>query len=531
MVLLVMTVIECHSHMLPADGSESDDFQTLLSDLKPKDGREFIPYRHIISRPVLPDTADLRPYEHKSFWRASAETVGFNIGLWAFDRFVLKGQYAYISWNSIKENFRHGFEWDDDHLHTNMFAHPYNGSIFFNAGRSNGFNFWQSELFAIGGSAMWEMFMEREYPSTNDIITTPIGGAAIGEVLYRTSDLILDDRSSGGERFGREFAAFLIDPMRGFNRIVTGAAWKKRLSSGRRFGTPPISIDLSVGAKSLFLIGNNGGHLAGPTAEISIEYGGRFTESNKVPYSYFSFLMEVQGIKSQPLLSRLEIIGRLLAKEIVDKKDVDVNIGLYQHFDLFDSDTVRTERSDTFYPCSVPYKMGTPASVGGGVMFKYKPSDCMLFDGYCHLNAVVLAGVLTDFYRDYHRNYDWGSGLSVKAALNWMLINDKIHVKLANQFYSIFAWDSNKPKYDLSISSEKRPIVVRGNSDRSSFNHFEATINYRLWKRLFLSGGVDFYYRQTYYKDMTLRLHNSKISISNVSSKQIGFHLMLTYKL
>lgn len=43
--------------------------------------------------------------------------------------------------------------------------------------------------------------MECEYPSTNDIIATPVGGAAIGKVLYRTSDLILDDRSSGGERF------------------------------------------------------------------------------------------------------------------------------------------------------------------------------------------------------------------------------------------------------------------------------------------------------------------------------------------
>ncbi len=64
---------------------------------------------------------------------------------------------------------------DNDHLNTNMFAHPYNGSLYFNAGRSNGYNFWQSELFAIGGSAMWEMFMECEYPSTNDIIATPIG--------------------------------------------------------------------------------------------------------------------------------------------------------------------------------------------------------------------------------------------------------------------------------------------------------------------------------------------------------------------
>ena len=207
------------------------------------------PYRHIVATPVLPDSADVSLHEHKAFWRAGAETVGFNIGLWAFDRYVLKGHYAYISWNTIKENFKHGFEWDDDHLHTNMFDHPYNGSIFFNAGRSNGFNFWQSELFAIGGSAMWEMFMEKEYPSTNDIIATPIGGAALGEVLYRTSDLILDDRSSGGERFGRELAAFLVDPMKGINRIVTGAAWKKRATSGRRFGIPPISVELSLGGR------------------------------------------------------------------------------------------------------------------------------------------------------------------------------------------------------------------------------------------------------------------------------------------
>ena len=186
---------------------------------------------HVVSMPILPDSCDVARLEKKAFWRASAETVGFNLGLWAFDRYVQKGHYAYISLNTIKENFKHGFEWDDDHLGTNMFAHPYNGSLFYNAGRSNGYNFWQSGLFAIGGSAMWEMFMECEYPSTNDIIATPVGGAAIGEVLYRTSDLVLDDRTSGGERFGRELAAFVISPMRGFTRIVTGRAWEKRATS------------------------------------------------------------------------------------------------------------------------------------------------------------------------------------------------------------------------------------------------------------------------------------------------------------
>ncbi|MDE6488718.1 MAG: DUF3943 domain-containing protein, partial [Paramuribaculum sp.] len=246
-----MLLISCAAgySQSPADTDSLgiDDKHIPSTDYNPDNHRDYIPYRNIVSTPVLPDSADVLLHERKTLWRAAAETVGFNIGLWAFDRYALKGHYAYISWNTIKENFRHGFEWDDDHLHTNMFDHPYNGSIFFNAGRCNGFNFWQSELFAIGGSAMWEMFMEREYPSTNDIIATPIGGAALGEVLYRTSALILDDRSTGGERFGREFAAFLVDPMKGINRIVTGDAWKKRATSGRRFGIPPICVELSLG--------------------------------------------------------------------------------------------------------------------------------------------------------------------------------------------------------------------------------------------------------------------------------------------
>ena len=261
--------------------------------------------RHLVGTPVLPDSADVAHLSHKAFWRATAETVGMNIGLWAFDRYALKGHYAYISWNSIKENFRHGFEWDNDHLATNMFGHPYHGSIYFNAGRSNGFNFWQSELFAIGGSAMWEMFMECEYPSTNDIIATPVGGAALGEIFYRMSDLIINDRSSGGERFGRELATFLVDPMRGFTRIVTGRAWERRSTSGRRFGIPPISIDLSLGGRYITLWDNDEGSRAGVTAKIKVEYGDRYVENARVPYDYFSFLLELQGMRTQPLLSRV----------------------------------------------------------------------------------------------------------------------------------------------------------------------------------------------------------------------------------
>lgn len=486
--------------------------------------------RHLISTPVYPDSADLKLHQQKNFWRAGAETAGCNLSLWAFDRYVLKGHYAYISWNTIKENFRHGFEWDNDHLHTNMFAHPYNGSIFFNAGRSNGFNFWQSELFAIGGSAMWEMFMEREYPSTNDIIATPIGGAALGEVFYRTSDLILDDRSTGAERFGRELAAFLIDPMKGINRLVTGAAWKRRSTSGRRFGIPPISAELSLGSRYLSLRGGDAGSRTGAAAEIHIEYGDRFAETTQAPYDYFSFLMELQSIKSQPLLSRVEIMGRLLSKEIVDKENLQVNIGLYQHFDYFDSDTIRTESNIGYFPCSVPYKLGTPASVGGGVLFKYVPSKSTSLDGYLHLNGVILAGILTDFYRDYNRNYNWGSGFAVKAGLNWSF-TDRMSLTLANQHYQIYTWNGYDADFDWSLTPEGKPVDVQGDASHSSFNHFEAFVNYRLSGRLHLTGGVDLYTRRTAYDSMRIKTGNAEINSPIVDSKQLGIHLMLTYRL
>ncbi|MGN1252175.1 MAG: DUF3943 domain-containing protein [Muribaculaceae bacterium] len=511
-------MVDCCADSVPEQSCASSEY-------------EAVPHRHFVSQPVLPDRADVRFHERKAFWRAAAETVGFNIGLWAFDRYVLNGHYARISWSTIKENFRHGFEWDDDHLHTNMFDHPYNGSIYYNAGRSNGFNFWQSELFAIGGSAMWEMFMEREYPSTNDIIATPIGGAALGEVFYRTSDLILDDRSRGGERFGRELAAFLVNPMRGINRVITGRAWRTSATSGRRFGTPPVSVELSVGARMLAMVNNDDGTAAGASAEVNIEYGDRYTETTRAPYDYFSFLIEFQAMKSQPLLSRVEIMGRLLSKEVVDRRNFNLNLGLYQHFDFFDSDTIRPERPSYFFPCSVPYKLGTPASLGGGAMFRYSPVNKMTFDGYVHLNGIILAGILTDFYRDYHRNYNWGSGFSIKAALNWALSDKSWNVRLANQHYRIYTWSGYDPQYDWSLTPEGKPVDVQGNQSRSSFNHFEFSASRRIWKSLYLTGGIDFYARTTHYADMKVTFEGATTYTPIITSKQIGAHIMLTYRL
>ena len=88
--------------------------------------------------------------------------------VWSFDRYIVKEDWAYINGHTIKSNFKKGPVWDTDQFTTNLFSHPYHGSLYFNAARSNGMNFWQSAPFAAGGSLMWEFFMENEPPSIND---------------------------------------------------------------------------------------------------------------------------------------------------------------------------------------------------------------------------------------------------------------------------------------------------------------------------------------------------------------------------
>ena len=130
-------------------------------------GQEYIP--QITHRHYTSDSTLLQP---RRPWKAALETFGLNMLVWSFDRYIVKEDWAYINGHTIKSNFKKGPVWDTDQFTTNLFSHPYHGSLYFNAARSNGMNFWQSAPFAAGGSLMWEFFMEYEPPSINDMLAT-----------------------------------------------------------------------------------------------------------------------------------------------------------------------------------------------------------------------------------------------------------------------------------------------------------------------------------------------------------------------
>lgn len=468
-----------------------------------------IPIRIRVTDEIPPDSTDVARMTEKHFWRASAEVVGFNIGLWAFDRYVQHGDFSYINIHTIKRNFREGFKWDNDKLGTNTFLHPYNGSLYFNAGRSNGFNFWQSELYAIGGSAMWELFMENEYPSTNDFIATPIGGAALGEVLFRASDAVLDDRLTGGARAGREIACFLLSPMRGINRIVTGEAWKIRPTRGRLYGQPNFALRASVGYRALEYNGHFRDTHQGLAMQIDAEYGDRFEVRSTSPYDYFTFKAQLQVMKTQPLLTQIELKGRLLARELFDKHDSKGSIGLYQHFDFYDSDTIGSLHK-------VPFKLGIPASVGAGFMFRDIDRKHHTFDCFAHANAIILGSILSDHYTTDDRNYNWASGFSLKGGANFVFHKNRLAISLSHNYYRLFTWIGYKYGTDLRVV-DFRKLNVMGDKSVASLNMTEARVDWRVWRHVFATFLFTNYARSSHYRDF-LPVKTNSISIALMAS-------------
>src|SRR5262249_43661258 len=114
---------------------------------------------------------------------AVTEALGANVILNLFDQATHAHPEEFkVSWQSVWDNIQEGFEWDDNHFTTNNFAHPYNGNIFFNAGRSNGLSYYESMPLAAAGSLTWEYAGEVNRPSFNDFINTTVGGIALGEM-------------------------------------------------------------------------------------------------------------------------------------------------------------------------------------------------------------------------------------------------------------------------------------------------------------------------------------------------------------
>lgn len=166
-----------------------------------------------------------------------------NIVYWAGSRYFLKNDFSYIDPSTMVRNFDQGFGWDSDEFVINQFGHPYQGAGYQAGARAVGFGFWGAIPYTLLGSLQWELFMENTRPSYNDLITTVVGGVALGEVIFRLSSALLDPSSHGVERAAREGGALVITPVYGLARLVSGEATRE----GPAWPTQPVSLRFGLG--------------------------------------------------------------------------------------------------------------------------------------------------------------------------------------------------------------------------------------------------------------------------------------------
>jgi len=178
-------------------------------------------------------------------WAPAARVFSADLFNWSVARFIYKYDWAKTGPRYWKINFQKGPEWDEDGFGINFIGHPHTGSFYYNVARSNGYSYWASLPFAIQGSLTWEYFGENTRPSYNDMINTPVSGMFLGEVFYRLSSNILDDRTRGGERVFREILAGIVNPTRALNRLTQGKMFRR--TSTEVYQKEPLNITLSGG--------------------------------------------------------------------------------------------------------------------------------------------------------------------------------------------------------------------------------------------------------------------------------------------
>jgi hypothetical protein len=175
--------------------------------------------------------------QKKYFWVAAAEIMAIMVLPNYFNRHVSDDTTAVLSGTSFRRNIQRGFVWDPNGFGNNAFDHPYHGNMYFNAARSNGYDFWESSAFTFGGAFLWEMFGENTPPAINDWAATSLGGISIGESLHRAARMVRDNRARGVGRAFSELAGFLLDPVGGFNRALRGEM--SRYGPTRKIGSQP----------------------------------------------------------------------------------------------------------------------------------------------------------------------------------------------------------------------------------------------------------------------------------------------------
>ncbi|RKR85305.1 uncharacterized protein DUF3943 [Mucilaginibacter gracilis] len=334
--------------------------------------------------------------DKKRFGRAVIELGVDELFPWSLDRYIRKADYAKISFSTVWSHLNPGsWEFDNDEFQTNQFGHPYHGSYYFNAFRTNGHTFWESVPAAFVGSYIWETAAENQNPAPNDFINTSFGGVVLGEMTYRLANKIINNRSRGFKRQASEVVALLVNPTNGLNRILDGK-WGRVMRNSNERDSSKVAMAIDGGFRR-FGANNINGRF-GWYGHLNVLYGTPY-EDYKKAFSNININVEV-GKDDSSKVNIVSVYGSLTGWELQSDSSMRHLVILSANYDYIHNEAFfysgQSVKMNLFSQFMLSHKIKLNTIVGAG--------------------PVILAAV-PDMYLYKGRNYDYGSGLGFNGSL------------------------------------------------------------------------------------------------------------------
>ncbi|MDR1100477.1 MAG: DUF3943 domain-containing protein [Treponema sp.] len=353
----------------------------------------------ILATAVFPQATepDETPVPSKRHWIAARWGGHFsNTLLYSFNRYVGKYDFAQVVWEDRREKLRDGWEWDHDAFATNQFAHPYQGSTYHAAARANGFGFYGSILFDAFGSMSWELFAETTPPSVNDLISTTLGGASLGEMFHR---LYLEINSPWG---------VLVSPLDSLNGLVTRRRPEKQ--SGRNIQDLSVVSGFEWTAARRYdrtgSLGLKAWDAAAANLGCHIIYGAPFEQRSSRPYNHFE--LSFGGSFGSEAWYSMYIVsdGYLVSFSPVNSERKHISTGLTLNYDFF------TDRNIDFFSEGLDWAVKYRRLLYNNTSVELKAHTGWTAFGAASLNFYDSYNRLEETYRDY------GTGANAKIFLS-----------------------------------------------------------------------------------------------------------------
>ena len=466
--------------------------------------------------------------------QALVEDLSINALVLGYDHFVQHREWTDITHDVLKENLTGGWVWDNDSFSGNQFAHPFHGSMFYNVAREHGLSYGTSLLYPLAGSLTWELFCETNKPALNDLLSTGIGGAALGEVTHRISDNFFDNTKRGPQRVVREIVGSLLNPVRGFHRIISGEMFRVNpFNAGKEEEPMPYTFQIGTGYRYIYDREpvhprvNSRYYDNIPFLDFRFNYGSHFNhlDEGKSPraYDFFNIYALVNFSPDNPTVGELDIKGRIgsIQRQLPHWK---LDLGFYQNIKYID----HYSKEGNEDPGNLAI-ISEAASFGVGLFFERpfippfgKKGKGATLTHDLMLSAVPLGGSTADYYP--FRRYNFGTGTSLRYRFNFTL-NQGFSVGNDFYFMELFILKGVTPeKLAIYTSDEHRyakeveeGINAWGDKGEHSIFQNRFYLQFHLCRDLLLTFQHEFYLRRgtyRYYPSITSKSHEWKFGVS-----------------